>query len=175
MKNLLDQLANYASHHRDPRNRAAHWVGVPMIVLSVLVLLARVVWVGQPLVLGAAELVTALVLLYFLRLDLGLGALAALMALALLWVARTVADQSQTVWLMWGLGLSACGWALVFLGHYWEDHRPAFVDDVSSLIIAPLFIVAGIVFALGGRHELRQAIADRVGAAPRRRRSTAAT
>jgi len=42
MRTLVDQLATYATYHRDPRNIATHFVGVPIIVLSVFILLSRV-------------------------------------------------------------------------------------------------------------------------------------
>lgn len=36
------QLAIYASDHRDERNRATHFIGIPAIVFSILVPLVRV-------------------------------------------------------------------------------------------------------------------------------------
>ena len=36
------QLATYASYHRDARNRATHFIGIPAIVFSILVPLALV-------------------------------------------------------------------------------------------------------------------------------------
>jgi uncharacterized membrane protein YGL010W len=44
MKTLTDQLANYAAYHRDRRNIATHFVGIPMIVVAVATLLARPAW-----------------------------------------------------------------------------------------------------------------------------------
>ena len=41
MKNLVEHLSQYASYHRDPRNIATHFVGIPMIVVAVTVLLSR--------------------------------------------------------------------------------------------------------------------------------------
>ena len=35
MKTLTDQLANYAAYHRDPRNIASHFIGIPLIVVAV--------------------------------------------------------------------------------------------------------------------------------------------
>ena len=44
MKTLIDHLAQYAAYHRDPRNIHTHFVGVPMIMLAVVVLLSRPAW-----------------------------------------------------------------------------------------------------------------------------------
>jgi uncharacterized membrane protein YGL010W len=48
MSPLLDQLSRYAAYHRDRRNVLTHFVGIPMIVLGVAILLA-----GPTIELGA--------------------------------------------------------------------------------------------------------------------------
>ena len=45
MKTLVDQLAQYAAYHRDGRNILTHFVGVPLIVLAVVIVLSRPAWV----------------------------------------------------------------------------------------------------------------------------------
>ena len=172
MKTLTEHLANYAAYHRDPRNIATHFVGIPMIVLAIQVLLARMVWADAPVPLGLAELVTALSLLFYLRLDLRLGLLMAAVLGLGLWAAHTLAALPQGAWLAWGVGLFVVGWLVQFLGHFWEGRKPAFVDDIVGLLVGPLFIAAEAVFALGGRSALHQAIVARAG--PVRRRKGAA-
>ena len=41
MKSLESHLTTYARYHRDRRNIATHFVGIPMIVLGVTSLLSR--------------------------------------------------------------------------------------------------------------------------------------
>ena len=41
MKTLEDQLSSYAAYHRDPRNIATHFIGIPLIVMAITVLLSR--------------------------------------------------------------------------------------------------------------------------------------
>ncbi|MGE4475155.1 MAG: Mpo1-like protein, partial [Stutzerimonas sp.] len=41
MKTLTDHLAQYAAYHRDPRNLLTHFIGIPMIVVAVAILLSR--------------------------------------------------------------------------------------------------------------------------------------
>ena len=41
MKNLVDHLSQYAAYHRDPRNIASHFIGIPLIFVAVAVLLSR--------------------------------------------------------------------------------------------------------------------------------------
>ena len=42
MRNLIDHLSQYGDYHRDPRNIHTHFVGVPMIMFAVVVLLAQI-------------------------------------------------------------------------------------------------------------------------------------
>ena len=54
-----DLLVQYARYHRDPRNIASHFIGIPLIVLAVGVLLARVQVAGLSLAWLAWGLSTA--------------------------------------------------------------------------------------------------------------------
>jgi uncharacterized membrane protein YGL010W len=164
MRSLSDQLSQYADYHRDRRNILTHFVGIPLIVLAVATLLARPVlghWGG--VALSPATLVTALTVLYYLRLDLRLGlVMAALMALCL-WGAQALAAQGTALWLSVGVGLFVVGWVIQFVGHFYEGRKPAFVDDIVGLLIGPLFVVAEAGFLLGLRRGLQQEIEARVG------------
>ena len=73
MKTLEDQMSFYAAYHQDARNKATHFVGVPVIVFSLMIPLGwlRAEVGGFPL--SAALVVTALLLLYYLVLDVPLG------------------------------------------------------------------------------------------------------
>jgi uncharacterized membrane protein YGL010W len=72
------------------------------------------------------------------------------------------------VWLSAGVGLFVLGWVIQFVGHYYEGRKPAFVDDITGLIIGPLFVVAEAAFLLGMRKKLQHAIEARVGKTHRR-------
>ena len=41
MKSLVDHLGQYAEYHRDRRNIFSHFIGIPLIVVAVAVLLSR--------------------------------------------------------------------------------------------------------------------------------------
>jgi uncharacterized membrane protein YGL010W len=162
MKTLTDQLAQYAAYHRDRRNIATHFVGIPMIVVAVATLLSRpsLDMAGW---LSPALLVTGLTVAYYLLLDLRFGlAMAAAMALSR-GVGHWFALQSTAVWLTGGIGLFVVGWVLQFIGHYYEGKKPAFVDDLVGLVIGPLFVMAEAAFALGLRQDEQERIESRVG------------
>lgn len=174
MKTIVDQLAKYAEYHRDRRNIVTHFIGIPMIVLAVQVLLARPVLMPGAMPVTAALIVSVLTALYYLRLDRPLGLLmTVLLALGLL-LADAAAAQSTATWLWIGIGLFVVGWVIQFVGHIYEGRKPAFVDDLIGLIIGPLFVAAELVFLLGLRQDLQHAIEERAGPT-RTGRATAAT
>lgn len=164
MNKLIDLLAQYASYHRDRRNILTHLVGIPVIVLSLMVLLARPTLVTLGSVPVNPGMVIATVLaLYYLTLDLRMGAvMAAVFALGL-GVALHTAPLATGAWLAWGLGLFLVGWGIQFLGHYYEGRKPAFVDDIIGLAIGPLFVLAEIAFLLGLRRDVEAAIEQKAG------------
>ncbi len=173
MRSLTDQLAQYADYHRDRRNIVTHFVGIPMIVLAVQVLLSRPAWQAGGWVLSPALVVTVLTCLYYLVLDRPLGVLMSVLLAAGLALSAGLAAQPTAVWLAWGIGLFVVGWVIQFVGHIFEGRKPAFVDDVIGLVIGPLFVVAEVVFALGLRRDLHAAIEARVGPVRSRPRAAA--
>ncbi|MFL6623790.1 MAG: DUF962 domain-containing protein [Sulfurifustis sp.] len=163
MRTLTDHLAQYAAYHRDRRNIATHFIGIPMIVFAVLVLLSRPSFVLLGVALNPAIVLAVVAGAFYLVLDLRFGIAMAVSNILLLWLAMTVAAQSTGVWLASGVALFVIGWGFQFVGHYWEGRKPAFVDDLIGLIIGPLFVMAEAAFALGLRSALRRDIEKRVG------------
>ncbi len=174
MKTLTERLSQYAAYHRDRRNIATHFVGIPMISFAAAVLLARPHWQAGGLALSPAVAVTLAAVIFYLALDLRYGlTMLVLMGLSLTG-ATWLAGQSTGVWLTTGLGLFIAGWVVQFIGHYFEGRKPAFVDDLVGLLVGPLFVVAEAGFALGLRDPVRRAIEANVGPTLIRTRSTPA-
>jgi uncharacterized membrane protein YGL010W len=163
MKTLVEQLAQYGAYHRDRRNILTHFIGIPMIVVAVTVLLARPTVALGAFAVSPALLAAALTTLYYLRLDLRYGGvMGSLLALSVAF-AHGVAVGTTATWLATGLGLFVVGWVLQFIGHCFEGRKPAFVDDLMGLIIGPLFVVAEAGFSLGLRPEVQAAVEARCG------------
>ncbi len=164
MKTAVEHLTQYAAYHRDKRNIATHFIGIPMIVMGVVVLLSRVMFAQ----IGGVTISLGLVLsiftaLYYLKLDVSLGiALSAFLAVCV-WVGQMIAPTSFVNWLAWGVGLFVAGWAFQFVGHFYEQKKPAFVDDLMGLIIGPFFVTAEVAFLLGMRKSLQERIESVVG------------
>lgn len=161
MKTLEDQMSAYAAYHQDARNKATHFIGVPMIVFSLMIPLG---WLRADIggvSLSAALLVSAILLLYYLVLDLPLGlAMSAVFAL-MLWGAEPLSRASLGVSVGWFLTLFVAGWALQLWGHVYEGRKPALVDNLFQIFVAPIFLAAEVFFALGYRPLLHEAVQKR--------------
>ena len=170
MKSLEENLTQYAAYHRDRRNIATHFAGIPMIVFAI-VLAATNAWLPLgPVSLTLAALVATVACIYYFMLDIVFGVTMALTfflfcAAASEVVARTSAGISLGI----AVVLFAVGWALQFLGHKFEGMKPAFFDDVAQLLIGPLFVCAEVFFLLGAKTGLRHVIEERVGPTVARR------
>lgn len=167
MRTLTDQLARYAACHRDRRNLATHFVGIPLIVAALAILLSRPAWApaALPFAVSPAWLAFGAATLYYLALDVPLGAAMAAVAAVCVVLGAWFARQPTALWLGAGTALFVSGWTFQFVGHAaYEHRRPAFVDDVTSLLIGPLFVLAEALFGLGWRPALRAAIDAQAGA-----------
>ena len=163
MKSLVDQLAQYAAYHRDSRNIVSHLIGIPLIVVAVSTLLARPTFGVATLTLSPAAAVAAIVAIFYLRIDIRFGMLMTVLLALSTWAGQTLAAHSTALWLTSGLGLFLVGWIIQFIGHYYEGRKPAFVDDLTGLVIGPLFIVAELAFFMGLRNSVRHAVEQRAG------------
>lgn len=163
MRSLTDHLSNYATYHRDRRNIATHFAGIPVIVLAVAALLSRPAFDVGGFALSPATAAIAATCVFYFRLDLRFGVtMSVLMAAAGVFGAQ-IAALSTSMWLLVSLGLFFGGWLVQFVGHYFEGRKPAFVDDLIGLVVGPLFVVAEVAFALGLRSELHAEIERRSG------------
>jgi uncharacterized membrane protein YGL010W len=169
MKSLAERLATYAEHHRDKRNIATHFLGIPMIVVGTQSLLARV-GIGP---FNAAVGATALMTRYYRQLDPTYGAVLGGLLGASCAVATGIAQLPLPMWLGTAGGLFIGGWALQFLGHKLEGSKPAFFDDLMGLVIGPVFLVAEAAFALGMSGELRAEVEARLAGANSEARASA--
>jgi len=164
MKSFVDYLSQYAAYHRDKRNIATHYVGIPMIVAAVAILLSRPVFMHfDGIALSPALVVVIITALFYLKLDLRFGLVMSAFLAFCLWLGQLAAVQATAVWLAWGIGLFVVGWVFQFIGHYYEGRKPAFVDDIMGLAIGPIFVAAELAFEFGLRKDVQHAIEARVG------------
>ena len=134
---LKAHFSDYAAFHGTPGNRACHYVGIPLIVLSLFALLSAVplfalggytVTLAEVLLLGAT--------VYYLTLDPVLAVLMLAISAASIAVGRHIP-------VAWAVALFVVGWIFQFIGHYvYEKRAPAFYRNLAHLLVGPLWILA---------------------------------
>lgn len=161
MKSLEEQMAFYAAYHQSVRNKLTHFIGVPLIILSLFIPLAwpRVDVAGMPLT--AAMLFAAVVLAYYLVLDVPLALAMAVVTAALVWLGHQIAALGAGPAWAWFGALFVGGWILQLVGHAFEGRRPALADNLFQIFVAPIFLCAEIFFALGYKPGLHKAVQER--------------
>src|SRR6201996_1827123 len=101
MRTLTQQLTQYAAYHRDRRNIATHFIGIPMIVLALAVLLSRPAFaVGAlPFMASPAWLLFGAATVYSLVLDAPLAMMMAVVSVACVTFGQWIAAQSTLIWI----------------------------------------------------------------------------
>ena len=94
MKTLEDQMSVYAAYHQDARNKATHFFGVPMIIVSLFIPLAWLKINLGPFTLTGAIVFAAVILVYNVFLDAALALattiFTALFLIAAAWITKAL-------------------------------------------------------------------------------------
>lgn len=153
MRKIDALLEEYGESHRNPVNKAIHWVCVPVIVWTVVALLWSLpfpVDIGKGIVpVNWAVVALILAQTYYFRLSrrLGLGLL--LYNLLMLWLTQAVEQASP--WPLWQVALVVfvIAWVGQFIGHVFEGKRPSFFRDLQFLLIGPAWLLAHVYRKIG--------------------------
>jgi uncharacterized membrane protein YGL010W len=135
----VDQLfERYGESHRNPANKAIHWICVPLITWSVLAAL----WAWSPI---AAYVGIGLALAFYVWLSppiaLGMFAVVALMVYPLTILGTNVLAIAGVVFVL--------AWIGQFIGHMIEGRKPSFFEDVKFLLIGPAWLL-GFIYRRAG-------------------------
>jgi uncharacterized membrane protein YGL010W len=161
MKTLEDQMSVYAAYHQDARNKATHFVGVPVIILSLFIPLAWLRLDAGGVTVTAAMVFAAAVLAYYFALDVPLGLAMLAVNAALIWLGQAIAAQGAVQGWAWFAALFVGGWILQLVGHVFEGRKPALADNLFQIFVAPIFLAAEVFFALGLKQELHARVQKR--------------
>jgi uncharacterized membrane protein YGL010W len=135
MQDIRSLFADYASYHQTKGNKLFHRLGIPLIMLTLLGMLARA---GTPRINAAIALIAVAEIVYLI-LD---------WRLALLMLPVSVgfyfAGLLMPLWL--NLALFVLGWIFQFVGHSVYEHKsPAFLKNFLHLLVGPLWILNDLV------------------------------
>lgn len=156
MAKTADQwFDEYGDSHRNPTNKAIHWVAVPVIFTTIIGLL----WsIPTPAAFDSVPLLNwgtlALVgtTLWYIRLSpalgIGMALFSVLMVLAIAGFERT---GLMPVWAA-SLILFVVMWIFQFVGHHIEGKKPSFFKDIQFLLIGPAWLMGFIYRSLGIRY-----------------------
>jgi uncharacterized membrane protein YGL010W len=161
VKTIEDQMSVYAAYHQDGRNKATHFIGVPAIILSLMIPLAWVRIDAGGVPLTGAIVITAMLLIYYLVLDLLLGLAMVVVMGVLAWIGHQIAAQGALQGWVWFAILFVGGWILQLVGHVFEGRKPALADNLFQIFVAPIFLAAEVFFALGYKPKLHQDVQRR--------------
>ncbi len=164
MRPLPDLFADYAAYHQTRGNKWFHRFGIPMIMLTLLGMLARVpVW--EQVTFGMVLIAFTSVI--YLMLDWRLGALMIVVSVAF-YVAGAALPMAANV------AIFVLGWIFQFIGHSVYEHKqPAFMKNAMHLLIGPLWILNDAVPVVRQpSNPVLGLSGDRVVEAPRPDRAT---
>lgn len=135
MTALTDLFADYAAHHRTKGNKMFHRVGIPLIVLTLIAMLARVIINVGGVHLDLAMILIAVSGIYYIALDWRLGTLMLLVNAVFYFL-----GSFMPLWL--DVTLFVLGWIFQFIGHsVYEKQQPAFFRNFVHLLVGPLWIL----------------------------------
>lgn len=132
----------YGESHRDPTNKAIHWICVPLITWSLLAAL----WAWSPI--AACVLIGVATAFYFtLSVPLAIGMLA--VSAAMIVPLTQIAPQHL---LAIAAAVFILAWIGQFVGHKIEGKKPSFFEDLKFLLVGPAWLLGFVYRRLGIRY-----------------------
>ena len=131
MRDIKSLFADYASHHQTKGNKWFHRFGIPLIMLTLIGMLARVPVAAIALIV-VSEIVYAI-------LDWRLAAIMLVVSIAFYFIGAAL-----PFWI--NVALFVLGWIFQFIGHsVYEKRQPAFLKNALHLLVGPLWILNDVV------------------------------
>jgi uncharacterized membrane protein YGL010W len=138
MRKVDELFARYGESHRNPANKAIHWICVPLIVWSALAAL----WAWSPM---AAYIGIGVALAFYAWLSpsiaLGMLVVFGLMVYPLTLLHAHVLIVAAVVFVL--------AWIGQFIGHLIEGKKPSFFEDVKFLLVGPAWLLGFVYRRLG--------------------------
>jgi uncharacterized membrane protein YGL010W len=129
-------FSEYAAYHTNPANQVCHYIGIPLIVATLIGMLLRwdFIEVGRTGVSAGHVVLLAGVLAY--------AFIAPGLALPMLAVVGFLAALARALPLPAAAGLFVLGWVFQFVGHLkYEGKSPAFLRNGMHFLIGPLWVL----------------------------------
>jgi uncharacterized membrane protein YGL010W len=138
MRKIDNLFSRYGESHRNPTNKAIHWICVPLITWSVLAAL----WAWTPI---AAYVLIALAVVFYISLSLPI-AIGMLVVSGVMVLTLTVVTEHL---LILAIVVFVAAWSGQFIGHKIEGKKPSFFEDIKFLLIGPAWLLGFVYRRLG--------------------------
>ena len=138
MRKIDNLFSRYGESHRNPTNKAIHWICVPLITWSLLAAL----WAWTPI---AAYVLIAVAVAFYVSLSLPI-AIGMLLVSGFIVLTLTVVTEHL---LIVAIVVFAAAWIGQFIGHKIEGKKPSFFEDIKFLLIGPAWLLGFVYRRLG--------------------------
>lgn len=151
MRDTHEWFGGYGRDHRNPINRAIHWVCVPLILWSVIAALWVVpvpAWIGRPGFWAAVTMFMAFLFYQRLSRNIGFAMAATFIILGLVTAGLYhLLGARHVLWL--ALAVFVLAWVGQFIGHLFEQQKPSFLTDLVYLLIGPAWLAGKLMRRFG--------------------------
>lgn len=160
MKSFVELAQFYSTYHQKIMTRYTHFVGVPLVILSIMIFLGFIkIIIPGVFATNFAWVATLIALIFYFRLNWQLALALTPIMLILLWFANLFSYAGPTKLGLWAFIITfVLGWGFQLYGHYIEGRKPALMDNLFQSLIAPLFLVAELFFLAGLMQPLKEQI-----------------
>jgi uncharacterized membrane protein YGL010W len=157
MRSADEWFEAYGVSHRNPVNKAIHWVCVPVITFCTIGLFAAIphpyfegVLPGafEPALHWGSVLIVLALLLFYLRLSLTLALAMGLFAAGSVWGNVQIEAAGYDL-LTVNLVAFVVAWIGQFIGHKIEGMKPSFFEDLQFLLVGPAWLIHFVFRKLG--------------------------
>ncbi len=151
MRPIQDWLDEYSESHQNKLNKTIHWICVPAIVFSIVLML----WsIPNPKFMSAvgfnfAYITMLLAVLYYIILSPALAIGMSIIFSFTGFIAEAI--RLTTNYPLWGIGilLFVFAWIGQFYGHSVEGKKPSFLKDIQFLLIGPIWLLHFVYKRIG--------------------------
>lgn len=152
MKTLDQWMSEYGESHQNPTNKLIHKIMVPSIMFSLLGL----IWLipvpqflkGIPYV-NWATLFGACCLVFYVMLSLKMFVGMIVMILPMFFLINYLAINYSDSMMVLMIAIFSIAWVFQFVGHKIEGKKPSFFQDLSFLLIGPLWVLKSFYDVIG--------------------------
>jgi uncharacterized membrane protein YGL010W len=153
MRQIDVLLDKYGESHLNLTNKLIHWVCVPAIMFSLLILLFCIpFFMDRSFWANWAMVVLVFAWIYYARLSLPLLFGFVVIGGLMLWgivSLYTMADFNIGRLALWAAIIFVVAWIGQFIGHKIEGKKPSFLEDIQFLLIGPAWLMHFVFKKMG--------------------------